>query len=71
LVQITQGHRKIEHARLLEKFEAFIKPFPLNVVFGEPQLKHAFDSPAGLARLAACASCHLEEDAKEGEEVYG
>jgi hypothetical protein len=71
LVQITQGHRKIENADLVKKFETFIKHFPLNVVAGEPQLKHAFDTPAGLARLAACASCHLEEDGREGEELYG
>jgi Nucleotide modification associated domain 2 len=70
LVQAGQGHRKIERADLVEEFEAFTKPFPLNTIAGEPQLKHAFDGPAGLARLAACASCHLEEDGHEGEEVY-
>jgi hypothetical protein len=70
LVQATQGRRKIEQTDLVEKFERFVKPFALNAVTGEPQIKQIVDGQVGLARLAACASCHLEEDGNEEEVVY-
>jgi len=71
LIKKSQGHRKIEDPRLVEAFERWMEPFPLNVVAGEPQLKHAFDGPPAESRMAACADCHLEEDIQEGEETDG
>jgi hypothetical protein len=69
LRQPTQGHRIIENAALVEKFEAWLQDFELNTLSGEPQLKHLFDRPHPKDTFSACAVCHLEEDAAEEVEV--
>ena len=70
LIKRGQGHRKIEDRQLIQRFEHWIEAFPSNVVGGEPQLKHEFDGPIGIEKLAACSGCHLEEDSHEDEDTY-
>ena len=70
LIKKSQGHRKIEDQALIRRFEQWVAPFPPNTVIADPQLRHAFDGPINTTRLAACGTCHLEEDSKEDEERY-
>lgn len=44
IIKKNQGHLKIELPDLIEKFENWIIQFDKNRIYGEPQLKHEFDS---------------------------
>jgi Nucleotide modification associated domain 2 len=69
LVKQNQGHKIIENAHLIERFENWIKQFQQKVIMGQPQLKHLFIKAPINYQLASCSSCHLREDEFEDEEL--
>ena len=69
IVKERQGYKKITLPNTIRAFEEWIADFPLNVLSGEPQLKHRHDGEPDDAQLAQCGICHRIEDEADDEEM--
>lgn len=62
MVKKSQGYKIIDNPDMVVSFEHWIESFPLNVIDGEPQLKHRFELLKDRVTLGHCGGCHIEED---------
>lgn len=69
IIKRNQGHRKIENADLISKFEDWIKQFEKNKIYADSQLRFVFDRQVTDEIIANCAKQHFDEDKDETEEI--
>lgn len=65
IVKENQGHKKITNPDLVHKFEHWIAQFERNKLYGEPQMRFAFDKVLDEVLISACSKNHLEADEEE------
>lgn len=69
LIKRNQGHRKVENAILISKFEKWIEQFEKNKIYADPQMRSVFDKEISDSILSKCAKQHYEDDKDETEET--
>lgn len=60
-----RGHKKIEDAELIGKFENWIGQFEKNKIYADPQMRWYFDRELTDKELSVCAKRCVEEDEEE------